>query len=35
MVVLIDTDVLVDYLSKREPFYSDAFKIIELRRKNF
>jgi predicted nucleic acid-binding protein len=33
MAVLIDTDVLVDYLSKREPFYSDAFRIIELRKR--
>jgi predicted nucleic acid-binding protein len=34
MVVLIDTDVLIDYLSEREPFYQNAEKVIELRRKH-
>jgi predicted nucleic acid-binding protein len=33
MVVLIDSDVLMDYLAKREPFYSNACKIIELRKR--
>ena len=30
MVVLIDTNVIVDYLSKREPFYKHALRIVEL-----
>lgn len=30
MVLLIDTNILLDYLLKREPFYSDSKKIIEI-----
>lgn len=28
MKVLIDTNVLLDYLTKREPYYQDARQII-------
>ncbi|MDR0992121.1 MAG: PIN domain-containing protein [Ruminococcus sp.] len=31
MVVLIDSDVLIDFLCKRDPFYVSAMKIINLR----
>jgi predicted nucleic acid-binding protein len=31
-VVLIDTDVLMDYITEREPFYENAEKIVKLRR---
>jgi predicted nucleic acid-binding protein len=31
MVVLIDSDVLMDYISHREHFYENAQKIIDLR----
>ncbi|MDR0986723.1 MAG: PIN domain-containing protein [Ruminococcus sp.] len=31
MVVLIDTDVLMDYAQKRAPFYENAAKIIEYK----
>ena len=30
IVVLIDANVLLDYIASREPFYKDAYKIIEL-----
>lgn len=30
MVALIDTNIIIDYLANREPFSSDAEKIIEL-----
>lgn len=30
MVVLIDTNVLLDFLLGREPYFSDADKIIKL-----
>lgn len=30
MVVLIDTNILLDYILKREPFYEDAKKVIEI-----
>jgi predicted nucleic acid-binding protein len=30
MVLLIDSDVLIDYLIKREPFYENANKLVEL-----
>lgn len=30
MVRLIDANIVLDYLLKREPFYSDAKKIIEI-----
>jgi predicted nucleic acid-binding protein len=32
-VVLIDSDVLIDYLTEREPFFEDARRLIEFRRK--
>ena len=28
MVVLIDTNIILDYLLKREPFYNDSYRII-------
>ena len=30
MVVLIDTNILLDYILKREPFYEDAKKVMEI-----
>ena len=27
MIVLLDTNVLIDYFAKREPYYQDAFKL--------
>ena len=30
MVVLVDTNILLDYIMKREPFYEDAKKVIEV-----
>lgn len=30
MVVLVDTNVVLDYISKREPYAADAYKIVEL-----
>ena len=30
MVVLIDTNILVDYISKRQPFFNDSSKVIKL-----
>ena len=30
MKVLIDTNVLIDYMSQREPFYADALKVVDL-----
>jgi predicted nucleic acid-binding protein len=30
--VLIDTDVLIDYITEREPFFVNAEKIVNLRR---
>ena len=29
MVVLIDTNLVIDFLCKREPFFEDAFEIIK------
>ncbi|MDR0904513.1 MAG: PIN domain-containing protein [Ruminococcus sp.] len=34
MVVLIDTDVLMDYAQRREPFYENAAKIIEYKHRH-
>jgi predicted nucleic acid-binding protein len=31
MVIFIDTDVLIDYICRRKPFYDNAIKIIDLR----
>lgn len=30
MVLLVDVNIVLDYLLKREPFYSDSKKVIEL-----
>lgn len=30
MVILLDTNILLDYILKREPFYQDARQIMEL-----
>lgn len=30
MVVLIDTNILLDYILKREPFYEEAKKVMEV-----
>lgn len=30
MVVLVDTNILLDYIMKREPFYEDAKKVMEI-----
>ncbi|MDE6128220.1 MAG: PIN domain-containing protein, partial [Lachnospiraceae bacterium] len=30
MVVLIDTNIIVDFLMKREPYAEEAIKIVEL-----
>lgn len=30
MLVLIDTNILIDLLAKREPFFADSLKIFEL-----
>jgi predicted nucleic acid-binding protein len=32
MVLLIDSDVLIDYIAKRNPFFDNSYKIIELQR---
>ncbi|WP_370769112.1 PIN domain-containing protein [Ruminococcus callidus] len=30
MVVLIDANIILDYILKREPFYADAQKVMQL-----
>ena len=30
MKVLVDTNILVDYITVREPFYENAYEIIKL-----
>lgn len=30
MRVFLDTNVLVDYLNKREPFFADAAQVIDI-----
>ena len=30
MILLLDTNIVLDYLLKREPFYNDAKRIMEL-----
>lgn len=30
MVILIDTNILLDYILKREPFYEDAKRVMEV-----
>jgi hypothetical protein len=30
MVVLIDANVVLDYVASREPFYRDAYRVMEL-----
>lgn len=30
MVVLIDANVILDYVASREPYYHDAYKVIEM-----
>lgn len=30
MVVLIDTNVILDYMASREPYYHDSYKVIEM-----
>ena len=30
MKVLIDTNILLDYISKRQPFFNDSSKVIKL-----
>lgn len=30
MKVLIDTNILIDFLAKGEPFYSNAYKLFHL-----
>ena len=30
MVVLIDTNILIDYITMREPFYQNAHDIVKL-----
>ena len=34
MKVFLDTNVLVDYLNKREPFFADAAQVIDICGKN-
>ena len=34
MVLLIDTNIILDYLLKREPFYDDARKVMRLCSRN-
>ena len=35
MKILIDTNVLIDFFARREPFFEDAEKIFELCQKDF
>ena len=30
MVILVDANVIIDYVASREPFYRDAYKIMEM-----
>ena len=30
MVVLVDANVILDYIASREPYYRDAYKVMEL-----
>lgn len=30
MVVLIDANVIIDYIASREPFYREAYKIMDM-----
>lgn len=30
MVILIDANVILDYVTSREPYYHDAYKVIEM-----
>ena len=34
MKVFLDTNVLVDYLNKREPFFADAAQVIDICKRN-
>ena len=30
MVILVDANVILDYVASREPFYYEAYKIMEM-----
>lgn len=30
MVVLVDANVILDYVTTREPYYHDAYKVIDM-----
>ena len=29
-IVLVDTNVILDYVTTREPYYQDAYKVIDM-----